>query len=67
MTEAPLRAIWLAIVVLASAALGVAGGLLSFCGGAGLSNAVLAAGGGFLASATLGIKMLAFMTREKAS
>jgi hypothetical protein len=56
-----MRQMWLAFTVLASAFVGVGGGVLSSLGGEHPARAVLAGGGTFAATLTIGILVLTFL------
>ncbi|MFI6639135.1 hypothetical protein [Streptomyces sp. NPDC050504] len=61
------RGLWLAVMILASAMLGAAGGTLARMGGAGVPQAVLTGAAGFGASVLLMIAMASFLDAGQTS
>ncbi|SNT61870.1 hypothetical protein SAMN05216276_10864 [Streptosporangium subroseum] len=55
------RAIWLAIILLAAVIIGLAGGVLSWLGGATPAGAILFGAGGLAATVLLAITIVNFM------
>lgn len=52
--------LWLAVILLASALVGIVAGFLTWLGGANPANAILAAGAAFSATALLAITLIQF-------
>ena len=60
-----IRALWLAITVLAAGMVGVTAGVLSWLGGMNSPNAILAGGGAFAGTVILGLTVIHFLTHTK--
>lgn len=60
------RGVWLAIIVLAAALVGLVAGLLSWAGGMNPANAVLAGGGAFAGGVLLLLSAVQFVAGAEA-
>lgn len=60
-----IRALWLAITVLAASMVGTSAGVLSWLGGMNSPNAILAGGGAFAGTVILGLTVIHFLTYTK--
>jgi hypothetical protein len=61
------RVLWLAIIMIVAAVIGVAGGTLSWLGGASVPNAVLAGAGSFGATVLLLLAIMYFLDGTRPS
>lgn len=62
-----MRALWLAFALLLSSLVGYASGTLTWIGGKGPANAVIAGASGFATAITLTLLILAFVSTTPAS
>jgi hypothetical protein len=63
-TDKQIRAIWLAVTLLAGAIIGTAAGLLSWAGGTNPFNAVLTGAGAFAGTVIFIVTLIKFATGE---